>query len=107
MKRDAIFEFVKGRQFLDAALGPAFGATSQALHAARLKDLIGPLNVKSVLTIGDSRYPMFPEAAVHVSALHWAYSLMPLNAKSALAVGGKRPRRFPKRQSTRQPFIGL
>ena len=72
MKKDAVFEFTKGRKFLDAALGPAFGAISQALHAARLKDLIGSLNVKSASTIGDSRYLMFPEASVHASALHWA-----------------------------------
>ena len=43
MKRDAISEFAKGRQFLDAALGPAFGATSQALHAACHKDFVGSL----------------------------------------------------------------
>ena len=33
-KKNAVCEFAKGRQFLDAALGPAFGAASQALHAA-------------------------------------------------------------------------
>jgi len=71
MKKDAVFEFTKGRKFLDAALGPAFGATSQALHAACHKDFVGSLNVKSMLTIGDSHHLMFPEAAVHASALHW------------------------------------
>jgi len=40
MKEDAAFEFTKGRKFLDAALGPAFGTTSQALHAACHKDLL-------------------------------------------------------------------
>ena len=65
------FEFTKGRQFLDAALGPAFGATSQALHAACHKDFLRSLNVKSTLSIGDSHHPMFPEAAVHASALRW------------------------------------
>ena len=42
----------KGCQFLDAALGPAFGATSQALHAACHKDFLRSLNVKSTLSIG-------------------------------------------------------
>ena len=60
----------KGCKFLDAALGPAFGATSQALHAARLKDLVRSLNVKSALTIRDLCPPMFPEAAIHASGLH-------------------------------------
>ena len=71
MKKDAVFEFIKGRRFLDAILRPAFGATSQALHAACHKDFVGSLNVKSTLTIGGSHHPMFPEAAVHASALHW------------------------------------
>ena len=66
----------KGRRFLNAALMPAFGATSQALHAACHKDFVGSLNVKSTLTIGDSHHPMFPEAAVHASALHWVKALM-------------------------------
>ena len=86
-----------GRKFLEAALGPTFGATSQALHAACHKDFVGSLNVQSMLTIGDSRHPMFPEEAVHASALHWVQALMPLNAKSALAVGDSRLRCFPKR----------
>ena len=40
MKKDAAFVFTKGRKFLDAVLGSAFGATSQALHAACHKDLL-------------------------------------------------------------------
>ena len=47
MKEDAVLEFVKGRKFLDAALGPAFGATSQALHASCHKYFVRSLNVKS------------------------------------------------------------
>jgi len=68
----------KGRGFLNAAFMPAFGATSQALHAACHKDFVGSLNVKSTLTIGDSHHPMIPEAAVHASALHWVLTLMRL-----------------------------
>ena len=97
----------KRRGFLNAALMPAFGVTSQALHAACHKDSIGSLNVKSLLTIGDSHHPMFPEATVHASVLHLVWALMPFNAKPALAVGDPRLRRFPKRRSTRQPSIGL
>ena len=47
MKKDAVLKFAKGRKFLDAALGPAFGATSQALHASCHKDFVRFLNDKS------------------------------------------------------------
>ena len=67
---------MKGRGFQDATFESAFDATSQTSHANRLKDLVGPLNVKSALTIGDLRPPMFPEAAVHVSALYWALTIV-------------------------------
>jgi len=68
----------KGRGLLDAALTPAFDAISQALHAACHKDFVRSLNVKSMLTIGNSHPPVFPEAAVHASTLHWVQALMPL-----------------------------
>ena len=71
-EKGAAFEFTKGRGFQDATLGSAFNVNSQVLLAAYLKDLVRSLNVKSALTIGDSSPPMFPEAAVHASALHWA-----------------------------------
>jgi len=70
MKEDAAF-LKKGRGPLDAAFTPAFGATSQALYAACHKDFVRSLNVKSTLTVGNPHHPLFPEAAVHASTLHW------------------------------------
>ena len=90
-EKNATFEFTKGRGFQDATFGSAFDATSQALHAARLKDLVRSLNAKSALTIGDLCPPMFPEATIHASGLHWALALIPLNAKSALTTGDLYP----------------
>ena len=98
---------MKRRGFQDATFESTLDATSQALHAAHLKDPVRSLNAKSALTIGDSCLPLFPEVAIHASALHWALALISLNAKSALTIGDLRPRCFPKRQSMRQLFIGL
>ena len=66
-EKNAAFEFTKGRGFQDATFGSAFDATSQALHA---KDLVGSLNAKLTLTIGDLCPPIFSEAATHASGLH-------------------------------------
>jgi len=65
------------------------------------------LNVKSSLTIGKPGHPLFPEAVVHASVLHWTWALIPFNVKPALAVVDQRLQRFPKRPSTRQLPIGL
>ena len=43
-------------------------------HAARLKDLVGPLSAKSA--IGDLCPLMFPEAAIHASAPYWALTFV-------------------------------
>ena len=45
-------------------------------HVTRLKDLVGPLNAKSALTIGNLCPPMFPEAAIHASAPYWALTFV-------------------------------
>jgi len=46
----------------------------------RVSSLLGfdvkSLNAKSALTIGDLRPLMFPEAAVHASALYWALTIV-------------------------------
>ena len=63
---------MKGRESQDATFQSMLDATSYALHAARLKDFVRSLNAKSALTIGDSCPLMFPEAAIHASALYWA-----------------------------------
>ena len=71
-EKNAAFGFMKGRRFQDATFESALDATSQASHATRLKDLVGPLNAKSALTIRDLCPSIFPEASIHASALHWA-----------------------------------
>ena len=63
---------MKGREFQDTTFESALDATSQTSHATRLKDLVGSLNAKSALTIGDLCASMFPKAAIHASALYWA-----------------------------------
>ena len=46
----------------------------------RVSSLLGfdvkSLNAKSALTIGDLRPPIFPEAAIHASALYWALTFV-------------------------------
>ena len=71
MKEDATF-LKKKREPLDAAITSAFGATSQALCVACHKDPVRFSNVKSSLMIGNPHHPLFPEAVVHASVLHWA-----------------------------------
>jgi len=110
-EKNAAFGFMKGRRFQDATFESALDATSQALHAARLKDLVRSLNAKSafddwglvspdVSRSGNPRVSsslgldinifkcqvgvddlglassMLLEAAIHVSALHWALTFV-------------------------------
>ena len=60
---------MKGCGYQDATFESALDAISYVSHAARLKDLVGPLYAQSVLTIGDFCPPMFPEAAIHTLIL--------------------------------------
>ena len=64
-------------RFQDATFESALDATSQVSHATRLKeDLVGPLNAKSALMIGDLCPSMFPEAAINASAPYWALTFV-------------------------------
>ena len=103
-EKNAAFGFIKGREFQDATFGSALDATSQALHAARLKCQIGvydwglvssdvsrsgnprassslglDINIfKCQVSIDDwgLASSTLPEAAIHASALHWALTFV-------------------------------
>ena len=68
-ERNAAFGFMKGHGFQDATFESALDATFQALHAARLKDLIRSLNAKSALTTGDLCPLRFRNGNTRVSSL--------------------------------------
>ena len=97
---------MKGCRFQDATFESALDATSRALHAARLKDLVRSLNAKSALTIGDSCPPMFPEAAIH-ACYSLGFDINIFKCQVGVDDWGLVSLTFSKRQSTRQLFIGL